>query len=487
MGELSLQNNNKNYVPFHQHIISLICVAIIAGGGAYYLHDIYAQRQASQNVNPYPHQADLDKLNRTYETILKNYMGNYKKDELIEGAIKGMTASLEDPYSDYLSGEEATNLDATIEGSFGGIGATMTTENNQIKIAEPPIKDSPAEKALLQANDIILKVDGKDIAGQSVTEVVSQIRGKKGTDVTLTIQRADDTFDVTITRDTIPVESVFTELDSKQKTIGKIRISNFSRTTAQEFYTAVTDLREKGAKSFVIDLRQNPGGVLGQVQIMSSMFLEDGKTIVKFESKNNDLQTAVAGFDYDGGFKITEPTVVLVNENSASASEIMAAALHESAGIPVIGTTTFGKGTVQSIESISSASELKLTTAKWLTPSGNWIHEKGFEPSIAIEYPAYYEAKPIDISTTFSQNATGPAVANIHLILNALGYEVDSTGTEYNEQTVAAVKAFQEKQGLEETGMVDPKTGAQIQFALIEKMKKEPDVAYQQALTELSK
>lgn len=406
-----MNNKHNNGIPYSRHIISLICVAIIAGGSAYQLNEIKHERARMSEVEDYPHSSDLEKVDGTYETILSKYVGEIDKEALVDGAIKGMISALDDPYSDYFSGEDADDLNETIDGSFQGIGAVMSIKDGQPVIAEPPMKDSPAEKARLKADDIISKVDGKETKGRQLDEVVKTIRGKKGTDVTLSVLRGEESFDVTITRDEIPLVTVKNSLDETDKTVGKIEVTSFTSHTAEEFQEAIKTLRKDGAKSFIIDVRSNPGGLLDQVAIMSSMFLKDGKTIVSFEDKEENKQRLVAGKELDGGFKVKEPTVVLVNGGSASASEIFAAALYESAKIPVIGSSkTFGKGTVQTVNPLENNSDLKLTTSKWLTPKGKWIHEKGFEPSVKVDLPAYYESNPLDREATYEEGAKSPAI-----------------------------------------------------------------------------
>ncbi|WP_314061855.1 S41 family peptidase [uncultured Vagococcus sp.] len=481
-----MNNKHNNGIPYSRHIISLICVAIIAGGGAYQLNEIKHEREKVNEVNRYPHSSDLEKVTSTYETIVSDYVGEIDKEALIDGAIKGMTTALDDPYSDYFSGDDAESLNSTIDGSFEGIGATMSMENEQPVIAEKPMKNSPAENADLKIGDIITKVDGKETKGRTLNDVVETIKGKKGTDVTLTILRGDETFDVTLTRDEIALETVKGTLDETDKTVGYIEVKSFTKHTAEEFEEAVTALRKDGAKSFVVDVRNNPGGLLDQVAKMSSMFLKNGKTIVSFEDKDQNKQELVAGKELDGGFKIKEPTVVLVNGSSASASEIFAAALNESAKIPVIGSTTFGKGTVQTVNSLENNTDLKLTTSKWLTPKGEWIHEKGFEPSVKVELPDYYESSAIDRKESYEEGAKSPEIKNLNLVLSGIDESVSADSDTYTAETIEAVKKVQETDKLPVTGIVDDETASAIELKLISKMTAK-DLPYEKALEEVKK
>lgn len=474
---------NKKTVPFHQYIISVICAAFLAGGACYIYFDYRVDKMTEQGI---PSGADLAKVQNLYNEINENYVGNVDKSALVEGALKGMTDALDDPYSTYLNEPEASELNESLSGSFEGIGATMTLKDNRVTVAQAPIKDSPAAKAGLKANDVILKVDGTSTEGLELAEVVSKVRGEKGTSVKLTVQRGEETFDVEIKRDTIPVETVTGELDKKDKTVGYIKITSFGEKTYEELKDTIKSLRKEGAKAFVIDVRQNPGGLLDQVERMASMFLKDGETIVQFEDKQGNKMKEVASSDLDGGFKVTEPVSVIADEGSASASEIFAAALKESAKIPLVGTKTFGKGTVQTVKDLNDKSEIKLTVMKWLTPKGEWIHEKGIEPSIKADYPDYAYLSPISKDKVLKEGDSSTVVKNMNAILAALGYDVDKESEEFSAKTKAAVSDVQTKNDLPVTGEVDTETASKIEFTL-GKLIVENDYAYDTAVKEVQK
>lgn len=473
--------NKKRVIPYYQYVISLICVAFLCGGGTY----IYFEKKMNQQLASSP-DGDFKKIENLYNEIHKNYVGKIDDQALIDGALKGMTDSLDDPYSTYLDIPEATELNNSLSGSFEGIGASMTMIDDLPAVAEAPIEDSPAEKAGLKANDTILKIDGESTKGLTLNEVVTKIRGEKGTEVKLTILRGEDTFDVNITRDTIPIKTVKGTIDKEEKNVGNIRISTFGENTNEELRETIKKLRKEGATSFIIDLRQNPGGLLNQVEQMASMFLDDGKTIVQFEDKNGNKFEDVASKQLDDGFKVTEPTVVLVDEGSASASEIFAAALKESGDKKIIGTKTFGKGTVQTVKNLSDESELKLTVLKWLTPDGEWIHEKGLEPSIQADYPDYAYLNPISKESTLKIGDSSNTVKNVNKFLKALDYDVNSDSADFTEKTKTAVNDFQMKNNLPAIGEIDTTTAEQIEQALRDKIA-ENDNAYKNALSELKK
>lgn len=298
--------------------------------------------------------------------------------------------------------------------------------------------------------------------------------------MTLDILRGDESFSIDIIRDTIPVESVKASLDKMDPTVGYIQITSFNETTSDEFDEAVTKLRGQGAKRFILDVRGNPGGVLQNVEKMTSRFLEDGDVIVGFEDKNKNTFEEEAGKKFDKGEKIKEPTVILTDENSASASEIMAGALKVH-GFDVIGTTTYGKGTVQTLVPIEGHGEVKLTISKWLTPDGKWIHEKGVEPTIKVDYPDYLKRLVIDRALTYEEGSISNHVETINVYLDVLGYNVGKSGNRYTADTTRSIKEFQEKSGLEVTGVADKPTIEALELA-IRNHWKENDVQYNKAL-----
>lgn len=468
---------DKRQVPFHQYLISLICVAVISGGAVYTAMNEPILVRETEETND-----ELEKIHALYESLQSNYYTEVDKDQLVEGALRGMTEALDDPYTTYLGKDEAQELAQSLSDSFEGIGATLTMVDNLPEVAQAPIKDSPAEKAGLRLHDKILKVDGEETTGKTLNEIVLTIRGEKGTDVTLTIERNSEVFDVTITRGKIPIASLHSELDDAHK-IGKIQISSFNESTAKELQQAITDLREAGATSFSIDLRQNPGGYLNQVEIMASMFLEDGKTIVQFSNQDEIIGKSEASTELDGGFKVTEPVVVLVDGGSASASEIFAAALKESGNIPVIGTRTFGKGTVQSVNGFGDQSEIKMTVQKWLTPDGEWVNDGGLEPSIEVDFPDYAYLAPLPKDRIFKEGDEADSIETLNTFLGVLGYEVE--GNQYTEATRLAVQEFQTKEELTVTGEVDAETALRIERAITEHLR-ETDQMYDKAVEVLT-
>ena len=426
---------------------------------------------------------DFEKIQAVYDTLMSDYYQGVEGETLIEGAITGMTESVGDPYTQYLDVEESSSLDESISASFEGIGAEVMKQGDNVMIVSP-IAGSPAEKAGLQPNDIILKAGDQELTGMNLNEAVSHIRGEKGSEVVLSIRRGDSTFEVTLVRDTIPVETVVYQLDEENPTIGYISITSFSSPTYDDLVAAIKDLRNQGAKSFVFDVRQNPGGLLNAGMSISNLFLENGDTILQTQEKDQEPVSIVADNATMGDFKVTEPAVLLVDEGSASASEILAGAVNESGNVKLIGTKTFGKGTVQNVAAFNDKSELKITIAKWLTPSGKWINEKGITPTIEVALPDYANLLIIDGSKTYQLGDVSEEVKNLEKVLDALGYSVDTIDGYFDEATQKAVSQFQIDKKLPVDGKVTGETATQLVESL-RKLIDENDTQYEAAIKEL--
>lgn len=470
----------KKKFTMQTFLISLVATAVVFGGIGYGI----GFGRSSQTQQSDPKRDDLAKVHDLFTSIEENYYQKVDKGTLIEGALKGMTEALGDPYTTYLDEDGAAQLSRQLSDSFEGIGARLQLKDGFPQIAQTPVKDSPAAKAGLKAEDLIIKVDDNETKGQTLDEVVGMIRGEKGTKVKLSIRRGTEDFDIEVTRDTISNETVFYKLDKEHNTIGHVQITQFGEGTAQELKTAIKELRKEGAKSFVLDVRQNPGGLLDQVEIMSSMFLKDGKTIVEFANAKGSLGKTSASETLDHGFKVTEPVVVLVDEGSASAAEIFAGALKDSAKVAVIGTNTFGKGTVQKVSPLDKTSGVKMTVEKWLTPSGEWINEKGLAPTIKVDYPDYAYLTPMSFDQTLKKDMQSDEVKRLNAFLKALGNPTE--GNLFTEATKTAVEKIQDKHHLSVNGEADKETVQAIQADVAE-MIRTNDPIYDQGIKELLK
>lgn len=301
-------------------------------------------------------------------------------EALYYGAIEGIVNAIDDPYSTFFTPELAENFNQDIAGSFFGIGAEIGLRDDYVVVVAP-IGDSPAERAGLQAGDIILAVDGKDATNWSVQEAVLNIRGEEGVPVTLTILREGESLpaDIDIIREEISIDSVKWEvLDGG---IGLIELQLFNEDTTPLFAEAVQDLLLQGVNDVIIDLRNNPGGLLSSAVDIADFWL-DGQIVVRERTRNGEFSLS----DRPGAPLAGVQTVVLVNGGSASASEIVAGALQDYGKAHIIGTTTFGKGSVQEYREFPDGSAVKITVAEWLTPLGRSIDGSGIEPDEIIEY-----------------------------------------------------------------------------------------------------
>ncbi|HPL53646.1 MAG TPA: S41 family peptidase, partial [Bacillota bacterium] len=321
----------------------------------------------------------MDKLLSLKEYIKGNYVEEADDNKLIEGAIKGMFESLGDPYSTYMTKEEFKNFNESTKGSYGGIGVIVSKSEDGYVTVVAPIEDTPGEKAGLKTNDKIIKVDDKDIIGIDLEAAVSLMKGKKGTQVTLTVMRdgAKEPQMFKIIREEIILKTV--KSDMMEDNIGYIRISMFDEDMGSEFKKALGSLRAKGMKGLIVDLRQNPGGFINQCVEVADELLDEG-LIVYTEDKAKKRE------DYKSGKgKVDVPFVVLIDGGSASASEIVSGAVKDRKGGLLIGEKTFGKGLVQSVEQLKDGSGIKLTTQKYYTPNGISINKVGIRPDIEVK------------------------------------------------------------------------------------------------------
>lgn len=333
------------------------------------------------------------KLEALEEMIEETYLysDEIDKDALRESLIKGYVEGLGDPYTVYYDEEETKSLLESTSGEFGGIGVGISHNQETGVITFTTVYEgSPGEAAGLKDGDILYKVDGEDITSQDLDldQIVSRIRGEKGTTVEITILRGDDLkeYTYTVTRDIIEVETVYYEM--KEDQIGYIAVSGFEKVTSHQFEEALEDLKSQGMKSLVIDLRNNPGGNLSTVCEMLDLILPKG-TIVYTEDKYGNRDT----YSSDEEHKLEIPMAVLINGNSASASEIFAGAIQDYGVGTLVGTTSYGKGIVQNLYQITDGTCLKVTTSEYFTPNGRNIHGIGIEPDIKVEY-IYDEEHP---------------------------------------------------------------------------------------------
>ena len=325
-----------------------------------------------------PSQLDFSSLNDVYSVLRSKYDGTIDTAKLIDGAKHGMVDALGDPYTVYFNAEEAKAFNSDLNGTFEGIGAELGKNGSQLSILGV-LADSPAEKAGLQKNDIILKVNGEDTSTMTVGSAVTKIRGEKGTSIKLTILRDETTKEYSITRDTITSPSVTSEI--LEGNVGYMRIARFGDDTSGLARKVAENFKAQGVSKVILDLRGNGGGLLTAAQSVSSLWLKD-KVIVSERSGGVVTDTLRSQ-----GEAILEgvKTVVLVDGNSASASEIVAGALKDNKAATLVGEKTFGKGSVQVIDDITSGGSLKVTIARWYTPNGVNINKEGIQPDTEVK------------------------------------------------------------------------------------------------------
>lgn len=415
---------------------------------------------------------DMEKVVQAYELIQDKYLEKTDGTKLIEGAIQGMLDTLGDPYSTYMDIKTMERFNEQIEASFEGIGAEVSMDNGKVTIIAP-IKDSPAEKAGIRPNDQITKIDNKALDGLDLIQAVEKIRGKKGTEVVLEINRSGVTkpLEIKIVRDEIPLETVANKMETIDgKKTGIIEINSFSEHTFEDFKKQLSTLESKGMEGLIIDVRGNPGGLLNSVEDMLKMFVTKDIPYLQIEDRSGKKEP----FYSDLKEKKDYPISVLVDEGSASASEILAVSLKE-AGYDVVGAKSFGKGTVQQAVPLGDGSTIKLTFYKWLSPEGNWINKKGVEPTIKQKQPAYFYANPIQIEEPLTFNHTGEDIKNVQVMLKGIGYDPKRVDGYFNEETEAAIKTFQTDNKLEVSGAVDEKTARAIETKVLEKIRSGKD------------
>jgi carboxyl-terminal processing protease len=342
---------------------------------------------ATNNAETYK---ELNLFGDVFEKVRNNYVDDASDDSLIEGAINGMLTSL-DAHSNYLNAKNFSDMKVQTRGEFGGLGIEVSMENGLIKVVSP-IDDTPAARAGLKPGDLITHLDGSPVQGMTLPEAVEKMRGPINSEVNLRIRRAGkDPFDVKLTRATIKIQSVRSHLEGDN--IGYIRITSFNEQTDVGLENAMKNLKQQAGNKLtgiVLDLRNNPGGLLDQAVAVSDAFLDKGEIVSTRGRRPDDAQRYNA---HPGDISGALPMVVLINSGSASASEIVAGALQDHHRAILLGTRSFGKGSVQTIIPLPGHGAMRLTTARYYTPSGRSIQAKGIDPDIfvdaaKIEHPA---------------------------------------------------------------------------------------------------
>lgn len=327
--------------------------------------------------------AETSRLAEEIERIIEEeflYEDDVKQEDLRNMSLKGYVAGLGDPYSVYYDKEQTEELLESTEGRYAGIGAVMTQNQETMEISvEEVYKDSPAEKAGMLAGDILLAVDGENVSKKDLSDVVDLVKGEEGTRVSVTVKRKEETIELELTREIVETQTVRAEMKGKET--GYLKITEFDSVTYEQFLEGIEVLENEGMKGLIVDLRDNPGGNLDTVCKILDQFLPEGTIVYTEDKEGNRVETK----ESDEEHQFTKPLAVLVNGNSASASEVFTGAIQDYGIGTIVGTQTYGKGIVQTLYSLSDGSCLKITTAQYFTPDGRNIHGTGITPDVILE------------------------------------------------------------------------------------------------------
>ncbi|WP_100405431.1 S41 family peptidase [Bacillus solitudinis] len=462
-----------------KRFLMVIVLLIALSMGGLYLNSVFSneadivtapttgeQESPAANIN---NDEVLEKFSKALTVIQEQYVNEVESEELLEGAIEGMLRTLDDPYSVYMDQDTAKQFMESLGSHFEGIGAEVSMTDGKVTIVAP-FRESPAEKAGLQPNDQIIKIDGESIEGLSLYEAVLQIRGEKGTEVKLTIERpgTKEPIVISVERDAIPIETVHVEVIERDgKKVGLLNITSFSEDTADRFEEGLAELESQGIDGLLIDVRGNPGGYLDSVEEIGKLIIPEGKPIVQIQNREGEKVRYISTLKERKPY----PIVGITDRSSASASEILAAALIEGGDYDVVGETTFGKGTVQQTIKLGDGSELKLSLFKWLTSDGNDINKVGVKPTVEILQPDYFYTIPLSSEETLTLEMMNDQVKSAQLMLKGLGFDPGRDDGYYDKPTQEAVRAFQEANNLTVSGDIDEETANSLQQKIVESVR----------------
>lgn len=424
-------------------------ISVLVCGGIFYFMKSQKTKEAVKAES-----TTLEPVGEAYQLIRQESVHSTTEKQLVEGAITGMAGALKDPYSTYYTKEEAKMHKEQLSDERVGIGAEITQSQGRF-IVVSPMKGSPAEKAGLKPYDEIVQIDKQRAEGKSLTQLLALIRGDEGTTLTMTVFRPSENrhVDIKITRGAIAQTSVKSKLIGvKDKNIGYIAISVFGEKTAEEWYQQTSELMKNNIQALIIDVRSNPGGYLKSVaQVIGSVVKPNSTFAYMEDAMGNQEPLKVAkddlAFDYDEKLKQL-PMVLLQDEGSASASEVLSGALKELDRAMIIGVKSFGKGTVQETWPLSNGGELKLSTNKWLTPKREWIHGKGIQAGVEVEQNPLFHMKLPPIAGKFKEGDFADDIQSIQEVLKTQGYQISRLDGYYDKSTAKAVQQYSDKHNL---------------------------------------
>lgn len=431
------KKQNKNKAFKEGIIIVVIVVSLALGFTAGYL------TKGSKVVNS--QQTSDSLIDEAYQIIKNQWYNTNDQDKDIDVlTIKALVAALDDPHSSYLTVEEADEFNQSVNGDYEGIGVGFTSVENGIMLIRV-YDNSPAEKSGLQVGDIITHADGESLAEKSTDDIKELIRGKKGTEVALQGMREDKEISVMVTRDALDTSVQYDIRESNGVQFGYLEITTFGMSTATEVEKALAYFAENKVKTIVMDLRDNGGGYVTAAKDILNCFIEEGKILYQMQGISGPAEVTYAEdtdkYSFSQGY-------VLMNGSSASASELVAAALQEHLGYQLVGTQSYGKGTAQKQTQLSDGSTLKITYAKWLTPNGNNIHGEGLTPDVLVENANLSDILVNELEEEYEYNQVNEMIASMQHMLSILGYDVDRTDGYFSQQTKTALEQFEEDKGL---------------------------------------
>lgn len=447
--------NKKKHLPkYAQFLLTGIAGAAIGAGLTFGIMEVKELESPFYQVE------------KVYEQLQGSYYKKVSSQTLRQGAINGMLDSLNDPFSEGLSGANQEQVNNILEGStFGGVGIQMAVRNNKV-VVDSIVANSPASKSTIKPGDEIVAVDNKKVSAAQFTKVASLVRGKVGTKVTLKLKRANSTFNVTLKRAKIS-QSSLTKRTEGNATI--ITITQFDVNTAKDLKSALKSINTKKYPKLIIDLQDNPGGEMNAALKSASYFLSNKKIIMQYKDRK-EKEVIRSDKKLSGGFHTSLKPIILINGNTASASEIFTAALVQNYCGVSVGQTSYGKGTVQQVGQTED-SEYKYTVAKWLTPNGTWINQKGLKPTYSVSESPLAKLPQFQSMSVLKKSMTGVDVATLQQYLTALGYLPKHVTGVFDDETKNAVIKFQKEHNLTTDGIVNGQVQAQLYLAVAQKLQ----------------
>ena len=447
--------NKKKHLPkYAQFLLTGIAGAAIGAGLTFGIMEVKELKSPFYQVE------------KVYEQLQGSYYKKVSSQTLRQGAINGMLDSLNDPFSEGLSGAKQEQVNNILEGStFGGVGIQMAVRNNKV-VVDSIVANSPASKSTIKPGDEIVAVDNKKVSAAQFTKVASLVRGKVGTKVTLKLKRANSTFNVTLKRAKIS-QSSLTKRTEGNATI--ITITQFDVNTAKDLKSALKSINTQKYPRLIIDLQDNPGGEMNAALKSASYFLPNKKIIMQYKDRK-EKEVIRSDKKLSGDFHTSLKPIILINGNTASASEIFTAALVQNHCGVSVGQTSYGKGTVQQVGQTED-SEYKYTVAKWLTPNGTWINQKGLKPTYPVSESPLAKLPQFQSMSVLKKSMTGVDVVTLQQYLTALGYLPKHVTGVFDDETKNSVIKFQKEHDLTTDGIVNGQVQAQLYLAVAQKLQ----------------